>query len=48
MDGPVGDWLVAGFTILGIYFQNWMPLVFVIFALYILYEWVTGGFGGSS
>jgi hypothetical protein len=36
----VGDWLVAGFTFLGIHFQNWMPVTAGIVALFVLYLWI--------
>jgi hypothetical protein len=36
----VGDWLVAGFTFLGIFFQNWMPITAGIVALFVLYLWI--------
>ena len=41
MRGTVGDWLVAGVTLWGIQFQNWMILIVVMVAAYAIYVWIT-------
>jgi hypothetical protein len=38
----VGEFLVGHFTVLGVQFQNWMPIVVGAFAIYIVYMWKTG------
>jgi len=48
--GAIGmaDWLVEGFTVLGIFIQNWMVIVAIGVALWVAYLWVTGQFRASS
>jgi hypothetical protein len=38
----LADFLAKHFTLLGVDFQNWMPIVVGAFAVYILYLWKTG------
>jgi membrane protein DedA with SNARE-associated domain len=40
MGAPVGNWLSAEFSVLGIHFQNWMLVAVALVALFILYWWV--------
>ena len=35
------DWLFEGFAILGVHFQNWMPVAVAIVVIFCLYEWIT-------
>jgi hypothetical protein len=37
---PLMDWLVGEFMILGIHFQNWMPIAAAIGIAGILWAWV--------
>jgi len=39
-EDQVPDWLIGEFAILGINFQNWMPIAFAIVLLAILYAWI--------
>jgi hypothetical protein len=36
------DFLVERFTVLGVEFQYWMPVVLSAVALYLFYMWKTG------
>ena len=36
------NFLVERFTVLGVEFQYWMPVVFGAAALYLFYMWKTG------
>ena len=35
----MGDWLLEGFTFLGINFQNWMLIGFAIVVVTLLFVW---------
>jgi hypothetical protein len=35
----MGDWLVRGFTVLGVPIQNWMLIALAIFAVGIVVTW---------
>jgi hypothetical protein len=39
---PFFEFLVRHFTFLGFDFQNWMPIMLGVAALYILYLWKAG------
>jgi len=39
------DFLATHFSVLGIDFQVWMPIIFGAVALYVLYLWKTGQLG---
>ena len=36
------DFLAEHFTVLGVDFQYWMPILLVVSALYLFYLWKTG------
>jgi len=46
----MGSWiaqqLVGEFIVFGVHFQNWMALAAIIVALWMLFLWVRGSFGG--
>jgi hypothetical protein len=42
--GPIADWLVTDFVVLGIHIQHWMIVFLIIVVLGILITWATGGF----
>jgi hypothetical protein len=37
------DFLIERFTVLGVEFQYWMPIVGAALAVYLAYLWKTGG-----
>ncbi len=43
-EGEPMDFLTERFTILGVEFQYWMPIILAALALYVLYLWRTGNF----
>jgi hypothetical protein len=40
MGDTVAEWLAREFTVLGIHFQNWMPLALAIVVLGVLLQWL--------
>jgi hypothetical protein len=36
----MAQWLVGQSSLFGVHFQNWMPVVIGIAALFVLYSWI--------
>jgi hypothetical protein len=40
----MAQWLAGEFTLLGVHFQNWMPLALAIIVLWVVFMWWKGSF----